>query len=257
MLCGGVFGANFFESGAGLGCERAAGVFLEAGLVGGLGGGAVVQVVQLDVGFGHEGVGAVAAAGVFAAEKFVLADGVAQGLVVVEETALLGEQVGDGEDAGVGLGRGRVVMVDGAEEVEGALVVAFAALVLGAAFERLEGLFGAVVGGGGRGASRGRARRIQAQQERGEKAEPLRPGEGFRRRDLAWEEAHRSSVSNGTRHTVSRAFPPKRHLQYKLAAMAKTRKAAASCDGEPQSKTEEVRQPRILRLQALRDHRSR
>ena len=95
----------------------------------------VVQVAKVNVSLGEQRVGAITAAGIFTAEKFVLADRIVEGFFILENAALIGEQLGDGEDAGVGLGRGGIVVIDGAIEFEDAFVVAPGALIFGAGFE--------------------------------------------------------------------------------------------------------------------------
>jgi hypothetical protein len=145
MLRGEVLRVDLFQSAASLFAEGAVRVLFQEGLEGGLCVASVVKVVEVDCSFGEQSGGAVVAAGVFAAKEFVLADGVVEGLFFLEDASLLGEQVGDGEDAGVGFGRSGVVVVDGAEEVENAGVVAPAAVVFRARFEGLIGAFGAVV----------------------------------------------------------------------------------------------------------------
>ncbi len=69
-----------------------------------LGGGlfAVAEIVVENFGFDEEGLNAQAAAGILLAEEFVLADGILKQFGFGEEAALLGEQLGNGGDGGVG-----------------------------------------------------------------------------------------------------------------------------------------------------------
>ena len=82
------------------------------------------QVVLIDLADGEEGVEAILAAGIFAAEEFVLRDGGAQGLLVVEGAAAFGEQLGYGDDAGIGLAAAGRGVIDAAVGIHDALVFA-------------------------------------------------------------------------------------------------------------------------------------
>lgn len=132
-------GVQFFEVGASSGSRRVARVLLQESLIRCLGRRVVVQIVKVNISLGEQCVGAITAAGIFTAEKFVLSDGIVEGFFIFENAALIGKQLGDGEDAGVGLGRGRIVVIDGAIDFEDALVVSPGALIFGAGFERLAG----------------------------------------------------------------------------------------------------------------------
>lgn len=112
----------------------------------------VAEVTLKDFAFGEQRAEAIAAARILATEEFVLADGVAERLLVLKDAAFFGEEIGDGGDGGVGFGRGGIAVVDGAIGVEDAVVLQARALLLRAAFES----FAEALGVGKRSGSRGR-----------------------------------------------------------------------------------------------------
>jgi hypothetical protein len=146
---------ELFEVRAGLGGFGIVRILLEESLVGGLGFGSVVQVAKVNASRGKQSIGAIATLRIFTAEKFVLANRVVEGLFIFENAALLREELRDGEDAGVCLGRRWIVMIDGAIEFEDVFIVAPGSLVFGARRERLPGKLGLGIGRGRRLMSRG------------------------------------------------------------------------------------------------------
>ena len=206
-------GMEFFEAGASLSGALVARILLEEGLIGRSGRGVVVQVAKIDVSLGQQGVCAIAAFRVFAAEKLILTDRIVKGFFILKNAALLREQLGDGEDAGVGLGRRWIVVIDGAVKIEDALVVAPGALILGSGFEGLAGKLGLRIRRGDRLVCRGRggeACSSEDSQQYHHKRQWQPEGMmcGARYRDLTGEEACACSMSNGTRHKCSRDSPP-------------------------------------------------
>ena len=106
--------------------------------------GLVFQIILIDLAHGEERIDAVAAAGVFAAQELVLADGRAQGLVIVKAPAHLRQQFGHGNHAGVCLGASRRTVVHAPVGGDHALVFV-AALLRGGKI--VQGLPHALCGG--------------------------------------------------------------------------------------------------------------
>ena len=97
----------------------------------------LLQIILVDLADGEQGVEAILAAGIFAAEKLVLRDGGTQRLLIVEGAPAFGEQLGHGHDAGVGLAAGGRRVVDAAIGVDDALVFAAGTLAAAASVELL------------------------------------------------------------------------------------------------------------------------
>ena len=135
MLRRNFIGVEFFEVRSGLGGFGIVRILLEECMVGRFGIGVVVQVAKIDIALGEQSVGAVAAFRIFAAEKFILTDSVVKRFFILARMSFFRKQLGDGEDAGVGPGRGGIIVINRAIKVEDALVVTPGALVFGAGFE--------------------------------------------------------------------------------------------------------------------------
>ncbi len=71
------------------------------------------------------------AAGVFAAEKFILANRIVERLFISEKASLFGEQLGDSKDTCICLGRGGIIVIDSAVKIEDTFVIAPGALIFG------------------------------------------------------------------------------------------------------------------------------
>src|SRR5579884_2116025 len=96
---------------AGLVGERAFGIELQKLLKGLSGTVAIIQIVKVDFAFCQQGAVAKTAARILSAQKFILPNGVMQGLFILEEAALFSQKTGDGRNAGVGLWRCRVSVI--------------------------------------------------------------------------------------------------------------------------------------------------
>ena len=76
--------------------------------------GRVFEIILVDLADGEQRIKAVAAAGIFPAQKLVLADGGVQGLVIVKAPAHFRQQFSHGNDAGIRLGRSRRAVIHAA-----------------------------------------------------------------------------------------------------------------------------------------------
>lgn len=175
---------DVLEFGSGFCAERVLRIEAQKILIGRLGLVQVGQVPLIDFGFCEKRAEAVAARGILMAEKFILADGVAEGLLILKDAALFSEEVGDGGDGGIGFGRGGIAVVDGTVGFEDAVVLEAGALLFGAAFEGFAETLGVgEVGGSGGGILRGGGRRGGERKNRkGEDAETDRIWKGRQHR---------------------------------------------------------------------------
>src|SRR5437660_8557314 len=73
---------------------------------------AVIQVVAIDLRDGEKGFSAVLASGIFTAQKDQLANCIFEALGIVQNAALVAQQLSHGEHAFVGLGRGWRSVID-------------------------------------------------------------------------------------------------------------------------------------------------
>ena len=96
---------------------------------------AIEQVVAVDLTLGEEGGEAVLAGRILQAQKFVLADGIVEQSWLGEMAAFFGEELGDGENTGIGFGGCGIAVVNGAIGVENPVVGEPSTLRLRTAFE--------------------------------------------------------------------------------------------------------------------------
>jgi hypothetical protein len=176
--------ADVFEFGSSLYAEWALRIEAEKILIGRFCLVEVGEVALVNFGFGEQGAEAVAAGGILTAEKFILADGIAESFLILKDATFFGEEVGDGGDAGVSFGRCGVAVVDGAIGVEDTIVLKAGALLFGSAFEGFAETLGVgEVGGSGCGILRGGDRRGSERENReGEEAETGRIWRGGQHR---------------------------------------------------------------------------
>jgi hypothetical protein len=213
---GDLVATDIFKLGAGFNAELALRIETEEILVSGLRPGEVAEAALVNFAFGEQRAEAVAAGGILAAEKFILADGVVEGFLILEDAAFFGEEVGDGGNGGVGTGRGGIAMVNGAVGVENAIVLEAGALLLRAAFERFAEAFGAGEGrgAGGRvlrsGGECRQARRGKQGESQDTEARGIGPGGQHRGSDSALHRRPGGRVSASERG--SRTFTPQKTL---------------------------------------------
>ena len=175
--------ADFTQLGVGFAGERVAWIEAEKFRVGIAGLGEIAEIVLPDFAFGEQGAEAEAAAGVLSAEEFVLADSVVEVFVVLKDSALFGEQIGDSRDRGVGFGRGGIAVVDGPIGVENAIVLEACALLFGAPLESLAKTLSVGEGCGAEAAVlRGGAKGERSGEEDGERGDEI-PRARRRRRE--------------------------------------------------------------------------
>jgi hypothetical protein len=148
--------ADVLEFGSSLHAERVLRIEVKKILIGRFRLVEVGEVALVNFGLGEERAEAVAAGGILTAEKFILADGVAEGFLILKDAAFFGEQVGDRSDGGVSFRRGGIAVVDGTIGVEDVVILQASALLLGSAFEGLTETLGVgEIGGSGCGILRG------------------------------------------------------------------------------------------------------
>jgi hypothetical protein len=123
------------ELGASFHVQRMLRIEAEEGLIERLSLAEIAEVALVNFGFGEQRAEAVTAGGILMAEEFILADGVVEGLFILEDAAFLSQKIGNGGDGGVGLRRAGIAVVDGAIGIEHVLVLKAGALLLGTTFE--------------------------------------------------------------------------------------------------------------------------
>ncbi len=96
---------------------------------------AIANVMPVNLALGDESGEAVSAAGILLTQELILADGIVQELFVGEEPALLGQQPGDGKDAGIRFRRCGIAVIDGAICIENPLIVETGTLGRGMGFQ--------------------------------------------------------------------------------------------------------------------------
>src|SRR6266851_4692206 len=150
--------------------------------------GRIFEVILIDLGDVEQGLETLSTAGIFPAEKFVLADGGTQSAFIVESAPHFRQQVRDRTHAGVRLGRSRSAVINPAIRIDDALVFVAASFFGGEGVQRFPHALGGgklCIGPGLRLASRlgGQHRKQQQDESRAQtpRASPYYRGRIVRR----------------------------------------------------------------------------
>src|SRR5260370_22396686 len=98
--------------------------------------GRIFEVILIDLGDVEQGLETLSTAGIFPAEKFVLADGGTQSAFIVESAPHFRQQVRDRTHAGVRLGRSRSAVINPAIRIDDSLVFVAASFFGGGGGQR-------------------------------------------------------------------------------------------------------------------------